>query len=180
MLVKSFFAGFGGQGVLLMGYALAYSAMKAERHVTYLPAYGAEIRGGTANCTVVIADEEIASPIASAPELVVVMNTPSLIKFQNYVASGGQLLLNSSLIAQRPGRSDVHVHPIPANELAEELGNARVANMVMLGAFVRLSGLVSLQALSEHLLSVFGERKRDLVPLNQRAVQVGYDYREAV
>ena len=103
MLLKIIFSGFGGQGVLMMGYVLAVAGMKEDKHVTFLPAYGAEVRGGTANCTVVISDEEIASPIASSPEFVVAMNYPSMMKYQNMVKSGGVMFLNSDLISERSG-----------------------------------------------------------------------------
>ena len=109
MLIKTIFAGFGGQGVLSMGLSLAQAAMREGKHVTYLPAYGAEVRGGTANCTVAISDEEIASPVASSPEFVVAMNQPSMVRFQHRLQSGGMLLLNSSLIDAQVMRGDIEV-----------------------------------------------------------------------
>jgi 2-oxoglutarate ferredoxin oxidoreductase subunit gamma len=179
MLVKTFFAGFGGQGVLLMGYSLAYCAMKEDREVTYLPAYGAEVRGGTANCTVVIGDEEIASPIASAPEFCIVMNKPSLIRFQSHISAGGQFFLNSSLIEERPTRGDIEVYEVPATKIAEDLGNIRATNMAMLGAFVQRSKLISLDTLLANLENIFGEAKKKIVPFNEKVVRAGYDFMAA-
>lgn len=175
MLIKTFFAGFGGQGVLLMGYGLAYSAMVEDKHVTYLPAYGAEMRGGTAHCTVAISDEEIASPVASAPEFVVVMNNPSLVKFQNTIQSGGGLFLNSTLVTARPIRGDIEVFELPATSLAEEIGDIRAANMVMLGAFIKQSGLVDMKSLLDNLGEIFGARRQKLIDLNILAINKGFE-----
>ncbi len=174
MLIKTIFAGFGGQGVLSMGLNLAQAAMMEDKFVTYLPAYGAEVRGGTANCTVAISDEEIASPVASAPEFVVVMNQPSLLRFQNQVQSGGVLLVNSSLVEADVTRGDVEVIKIPANDVAERLGNPRAANMVMLGALIKKSNLVSLDSIIEGLRASL-KGKRDLIGGNEAALKAGFD-----
>jgi hypothetical protein len=120
---KTIFSGFGGQGVLMMGYVLATSGMHEDKHVTYLPSYGAEVRGGTANCTVTVSDEPIASPVASFPDLAVLMNTPSLIRFEGGVRSGGTVFLNSDLVDVRPKRRDIEVVSIPVNSIAGRLGN---------------------------------------------------------
>jgi 2-oxoglutarate ferredoxin oxidoreductase subunit gamma len=146
MTVKSVFAGFGGQGVLMMGYLLALTAMREGKEVTYLPAYGAEVRGGTANCTVVVSEEEIASPVSSSPDVAVVMNNPSLLKYVNVVRGGGVILVNSSLVQASVGRGDVNVIEVPASDLAHELGEDRSANVVMLGAFAQVTGLLGLGA----------------------------------
>ena len=151
MLIKAIFAGFGGQGVLSMGLSLAQAAMLEGKNVTYLPSYGAEVRGGTANCTVAISDEEIASPVASSPDFVVAMNQPSLLRFQNQIQSGGVLLFNSSLVEAEISRGDIEIVRVPASSIAEELGSARSANMVMLGAFTKKSNLVSLSSVIEAL-----------------------------
>ena len=127
MLIKTIFAGFGGQGILLMGYALAYAAMKEDKHVTYLPSYGAEVRGGTANCTVCIGDEEIASPIASSPNFLVIMNAPSMDRFQNRLRKGGICLVNASLVNKESSRNDIEVCGVPAVDIAEALGDIRTA-----------------------------------------------------
>jgi 2-oxoglutarate ferredoxin oxidoreductase subunit gamma len=173
MLIKSVFAGFGGQGVLSMGLNLAQAAMVEGKHVTYLPAYGAEVRGGTANCTVAIADEDIASPVASSPEFVVVMNQPSLTRFQNSLESGGVMFVNSSLIEGEVTRGDIEVIKVPANALAEELGSAKSANMIMLGAFIKRSNLVSLDTIIEELKDVL-KKKKNLMEINIKALRTGY------
>jgi len=178
MLIKSVFSGFGGQGVILMGYLLARAGMYEEKNVTCLPSYGAEVRGGTANCTVVIADEEIASPVASEPEFAVLMNNPSLFRFQNQVASGGTIFLNSSMIESRPIRGDIEIYQIPANDLAKQLGEDKVTNMVMLGAFIRESGLVSLDATGRVLKETFSNRSSHILRMNKDALLLGYGYLE--
>ena len=122
MLIKAIFAGFGGQGVLSMGLSLAQAAMREGRNVTYLPSYGAEVRGGTANCTVAISNEEIASPVASSPEFVIAMNQPSMVRFQHQLQSGGVFFLNSSLIDAEVMRGDIEVVRVPANTIAEQIG----------------------------------------------------------
>ena len=153
MLIKTVFAGFGGQGVLSMGLNLAEAAMLEGKHVTFLPSYGVEVRGGTANCTVALSDEEIASPVASSPEFVVAMNQPSMVRFQNQLQSGGVLFFNSSLVDPRTPRGDIELVGVPAGSVAEELGSPKSANMVMLGAFARRTGLVSLDTIAEVLNS---------------------------
>lgn len=174
MLVKAIFAGFGGQGVLSMGLNLAQAAMLEGKHVTYLPAYGAEVRGGTANCTVAVSDEEIASPVASSPEFVVVMNQPSLVRFQNQVDSGGMLFVNSSLIDTEILRGDIEVVRIAANSIAEKLGSAKSANMVMLGAFTKKSNLVSIASIIAGLKTAL-KGKQKLVAINEEALMAGYN-----
>jgi len=174
MLVKTIFAGFGGQGVLSMGLNLAQAAMLEGKDVTYLPSYGAEVRGGTANCTVAISDEEIASPVASSPEFIVVMNQPSLVRFQNQIQSGGLLFINSSLVEAEISRGDVDIVSVPAASIAENLGSPKSANMVMLGAFIKKSNLVSLSSLIEGLKNVL-KGKQKLMAINEKALTVGYD-----
>ncbi|MBC8512135.1 MAG: 2-oxoacid:acceptor oxidoreductase family protein [Dehalococcoidia bacterium] len=174
MLIKTIFAGFGGQGVLSMGLNLAQAAMLEGRHVTYLPSYGAEVRGGTANCTVAISDEEIASPVASSPEFIVAMNQPSLIRFQNQIQSGGLFFVNSSLVEAEISRGDVDIINVPANRIAEELGNPRSANIVMLGAFTKKSNIVSLSSVIEGLKDAF-KNKQKLIAINKNALMAGYD-----
>jgi 2-oxoglutarate ferredoxin oxidoreductase subunit gamma len=176
MLIKTIFSGFGGQGVMSMGYIFAYAAMVDGRNVTYLPSYGAEVRGGTANCTIAISDDEIASPVASSPEFVVVMNNPSLVRFQNTVQSGGIIFLNANMIDARPIRGDIELFEIPANDLAKEVGSERVVNMVMLGFFVKKTGLVSREGVEKALKDTFSPRGKALVALNKKAFMEGHDY----
>jgi 2-oxoglutarate ferredoxin oxidoreductase subunit gamma len=176
MMVKTIVAGFGGQGVLMMGYTLAHGAMSAGYNVTYLPAYGAEVRGGTANCTVAVSSEEIASPIASEPDHLIVLNAPSLFTFQNRVAPGGTIFLNSSIISVDPSRHDVRIFKIPSSEMAETLGNQRAANTVMMGAFLKVTGLVPPETYLASIAEVMGGKKQSIVELNRKAFQAGYDY----
>ena len=174
MLIKTIFAGFGGQGVLSMGLSLAEAAMREGKSVTYLPSYGAEVRGGTANCTVVISDEEIASPVASSPEFVVAMNQPSMVRFQHQLQSGGVFFLNSSLIDAEMTRGDIEIVKLPANTIAEQMGRSRSANVVMLGAFIKKSNLVKLDTLFEVLKETF-RKKEKLVAINKEALLAGYN-----
>lgn len=174
MLIKTVFSGFGGQGVLMMGYAFAVAAMWEDREVTYLPSYGAEVRGGTANCTVAISDEEIASPIASSPDYAVVMNKPSLYAFQNKLQSGGTLFINATMIDEAPVRKDIQILNVDAGRLAEQLGDMRTANMVMLGAFVRTTNLITLDNLVRSLEEIF-EGKKKIIDMNAKALKNGYD-----
>jgi 2-oxoglutarate ferredoxin oxidoreductase subunit gamma len=175
MLIKSFFSGFGGQGVLSMGLILAHAAMREGRHVTYLPVYGAEVRGGTAHCTIAVADEEIASPVASEPDYLVAMNQPSAKKFQNALCSGGTMFLNTTLVLEMPSRGDVELVEVPATALAEEMKNIGSTNMVMLGAFIKSTGLVKLVTV-EHSLEEFFAAKKKLIPGGLVALKKGYDY----
>jgi 2-oxoglutarate ferredoxin oxidoreductase subunit gamma len=178
MLIKTVFSGFGGQGIVMMGYLLATAGMAEDKNVTCLPSYGAEVRGGTANCTVVISTEEIASPVASEPEYAVFMNHPSLIRFQNQVQSGGTIFLNSSMIETRPIRGDLEIYEVPASDLAKQLGQDKVTNMVMLGALIKKSGMVSVETLVRVLRDTFSSRNPAIVKLNKSALMLGYDYLE--
>ena len=173
MLIKTLIAGFGGQGVLSMGLNLAEAAMLEGKNVTYLPAYGAEVRGGTANCTVAISDDEIASPVASSPKFVVAMNQPSAVKFQHHIQSGGLFFLNSSLVEVEISRGDIEIVRVAANKIAEELGSPKAANMVMLGALTRKSGLVDLASVIETLKRIMGAKKK-LIDVNEKALKTGY------
>jgi 2-oxoglutarate ferredoxin oxidoreductase subunit gamma len=176
MLYKTILAGFGGQGVLLVGVCLATAGMNEDKNVTFLPSYGAEVRGGTANCTVSISTEEIASPIASSPDCVVAFNSPSMKKFQNLIRPGGIFVINSTLAEEELARKDVIEYRVPATELAEKLGAMRSTNMVMLGAFNAATKVVSHQGLTDAVNSVAGSKKKELAELNLKAFQAGYEY----
>ncbi len=176
MLIKTVFAGFGGQGVLMMGYSLAHSAMSAGFQTTYLPTYGAEMRGGTAHCTVSVGDEEIASPIASQPENLVAMNEPSLEAFQNIVAPGGTIFLNSSIIRQKPRRKDVTALEIPAVEIADQIGNTKAANIVMMGALVKRMAIIPPAVFLKSIEEIMGGKKKSALEMNRIAFGRGYDY----
>ena len=176
MLVKTIFSGFGGQGVIMMGYLLATAGMYEEKNVTCLPSYGAEVSGGTANCTVVISTEEIASPVASEPEYAVLMNNPSLFRYQNQVQSGGTIFLNSSMIESRPIRGDLEIYEIPVNDLVKQFPGNKVSNMIMLGAFIKKTGLVSLDTMRHAIKEAFGSKNPTISKFNKSALQLGYDY----
>jgi len=174
---KIIIAGFGGQGVMIIGNLLAYAAMKEGRNVTYLPVYGVEMRGGTANCTVVISSQEIGSPVVGNPQLAIVMNLPSLIKYEPRVLPNGLLVFNSSLIdPKNTFRKDIQHLPIPANDIAIEHGNPKLANMVILGAFIQKTKLVEMHSLFNSLEKVLDERYHPLIPSNIKAIQVGAEY----
>ena len=176
MLTKTIFSGFGGQGVLSIGFTVANAAMFEGKYVTYLPSYGVEVRGGTANCTVVVSDEEIASPVASDPEFIVAMNQPSFARFQSILQSGGLLCVNSSIVDASSVRGDIEVLAVPTSELAEKLGAIKVANMIMLGAFVKASSIISFEFLIKNLTGILGEGKSKLIKLNKDALELGYNY----
>jgi len=167
-----FFAGSGGQGVLLMGQMVTYAAMLEDKSSTFFPSYGPEMRGGTANCTVVVSDKTVSCPLIFESDCVVAMNLPSMIKFEPTLKPGGLLLLNKSIIHQEPKRDDISVLNIPANDLALELGNPRVANMIMLGAFVRASGVVSPETVVKVIRETFGEKKAALIDINIQAFEL--------
>jgi 2-oxoglutarate ferredoxin oxidoreductase subunit gamma len=166
-------AGFGGQGVMSMGQLLTYAGMLQGMNVTWLPSYGPEMRGGTANCNVIISDEPVGSPIVTEATAVIAMNRPSLDKFENSLSPNKLLLVNSSLIGVKTAREDVEVYYIPANDIANELGNDRVANMVMLGAYLAKTQIVSVDAVLESLTKVLGESKAHLIPVNREALRRG-------
>ena len=169
------FAGFGGQGVMLMGQILAYAGMMEEQQVSWFPAYGPEMRGGTANCSVIIGDEPVGTPIVTEPSVVVVMNLPSLDKFEPMLSSGGTLLINSSLIDKGPKRTDVKVILVPCNDIAKELGNMKVANMVMVGAIIAASGVVEIDSVIKVLAKKIFKNKPQVLPLNEQAIRRGME-----
>lgn len=167
-------AGFGGQGVMSMGQLLTYAGMIEGKEVAWLPSYGPEMRGGTANCNVLISETLIGSPVINDDATTaIVMNLPSLVKFESDVVKGGRILVNSSLIDQKVSRDDIKAYYIPANEIASEIGNAKAANMVMLGAYLALVAPVSVESIIEAFKKVFGEKKEHLIPLNQEALRRG-------
>ncbi|MEA1960092.1 MAG: 2-oxoacid:acceptor oxidoreductase family protein [Bacillota bacterium] len=169
-------AGFGGQGVLSMGLFLAHAGMCEGKHVSYVPAYGAEMRGGTANCTVIISEDEISSPVVAFPETIIAMNHPSLDKFEPLVKKGGLLLVNQSLIHRDTVRDDIDSYEIPCQELADEAGFSRGSNMVMLGALLQLTQMVNNENIYEYLVKTFKGRYLDKMPLNQKTIEAGMDY----
>jgi len=174
MLQEMIFAGFGGQGVLSMGTLLAYAAMKEGKEVSWMPSYGPEMRGGTANCIVNISDQPISSPIVSRYDLGVVLNQPSLNKFESRIKNGGILIWESTNIKQPPTRSDIQMFALPALEKAtHELNNVQVMNMLVLGALIKINGIVNKESLLVALSETLPERHHHLIPLNKQAFELG-------
>ena len=168
-------AGFGGQGIMFIGKLLAYSAMKAGMNVTWIPSYGPEMRGGTANCTVVLSNKEIGSPVITSPQALIIMNNPSLDAFEARIQSNGHLFLNSSLVTNETRRGDIQVVRIPANDVALEVGEKRTANMVMLGAYVGQTKVVTKPSIFEGLKEFFG-KKAEFLGVNKKAFEAGMEY----
>lgn len=169
-------AGFGGQGVLFAGQLLAYAAMDEGRQVTWIPSYGPEMRGGTANCTVVIADEEIGSPLVRNPQSVIAMNLPSLDKYENVVKPDGILVINSSIINRTVTRRDIRAILVPGNEIAESLGDRRMTNMVLLGSLLANLPILPLEAVEHALEAHLPARHHRLLPLNFQALRRGAEF----
>ena len=172
-------AGFGGQGLLFSGKVLAYAGLAEDRQLSWLPSYGPEMRGGTANCTVILSDEPIGSPIVDHPNVVMVMNNPSLDKYENMVAPGGKLFIDSALISRKVEREDIDVYYIPATQLAKDMGAPTLANMILLGAIVKETGCVSAAHLEEGLRHAVPARHADLIDLNIQALELGKNYTQA-
>lgn len=173
MLEQVIFAGFGGQGVLLAGQVLVAAGMQEGKHVSWLPSYGPEMRGGTANCNVVVSDEEVASPVVVEADAAVVMNRPSMEQFEKALKPGGLLVLNSDLIEVEPTRTDIRVVKIPANKLAEQAGSVKAANMVILGAYNACVKAVENATIIQALEEIMGEKKKKLIPMNEKALELG-------
>lgn len=173
MLERIIISGFGGQGVMLMGRLLAYAGMIEGKKVAWMPSYGPEMRGGTANCTVLISSKEIGSPIVSHPKVLIAMNQPSLDKFEANVRENGLIILNSSLIKHEVKRKDVNIIRIPADEIADKLGNSRAINMVVLGAYVKKSRVVKLDTIFKALEKALTGPKQKLLDINKKALKQG-------
>lgn len=165
-------AGFGGQGVLLIGKMLAYAGMMEGKEVSWLPSYGPEMRGGTANCTVVISDKPVGSPVVKSPDILIVLNRPSLDKFEPFVKKDGLLIINSSLIDRKSERKDLDVLYVPANDVAMKCGSPKAANMVALGALIGKTELLKVESLEETIKETFSEKEK-IVTLNLKALQEG-------
>ncbi len=169
------FAGFGGQVVILAGKLVCIAAMREGKQVSHIPSYGAEMRGGTANCSVIVSDEEIASPIIHRPSICIVLNKPSLFKFEEHLKEGGLLIYNSSLIDLEPSRKDIKAVPVQANDLAHEAGSSRTANMVALGLLLKLQPeIASLESAIAALDEAVSVRHRSLNAVNIKALKLGF------
>ena len=170
-------AGFGGQGLLFTGKVLAYAGLLEKRQLSWLPSYGPEMRGGTANCNVILSDKTVGSPIVQNPNVLIVMNNPSLDKYENAVVPGGKIFLDSTLITRKVERTDVDVFYIPATQMATDMGIHGLANMILLGAVIRETACIREETLPEALHHVIPALKADLFDYNMKAIQAGKDYR---
>jgi 2-oxoglutarate ferredoxin oxidoreductase subunit gamma len=173
MQTEYVFAGFGGQGVMFAGQLLAYAAMESGLEVTWIPSYGPEMRGGTANCTVVISRSPIGAPVVASPEVAVAFNAPSLKKYAPQVRAGGVMLWNSTLIPDTCTRTDITLLPVPASQIAEDIGGLKVMNMVMVGATLAARPVLSLDELIESLRRHTPAKRAELLPLNEAALRAG-------
>jgi 2-oxoglutarate ferredoxin oxidoreductase subunit gamma len=173
MQTEVIIAGFGGQGALFAGQILAFAALDAGLEVAWMPSYGPEMRGGTANCTVIIADEEIGAPLVRNPKAAVVLNLPSFDKYEPLVTPGGTLIVNASLVNRGVARNDLTAVVIPAQEIAESIGNRRLLNVVMLGALLQTTPIIPLKAVEDALKNHLPERHRRFLPANLEALQKG-------
>lgn len=170
---KVIIAGFGGQGVMLMGQILSYCATQKDVNTLWFPSYGPETRGGTANCSVTISESYVNSPVISTPDSLIIMNKPSLAKFQPKLKKGGNLFINSSLVDNVVLRDDIQVYNVPANELALQIGNLKVANMIMLGAYLTVTKLFSFEDVEQVMTHKFIGAKAKLIEINKKALDIG-------
>ncbi len=176
MTTSFLFSGFGGQGILFSGKAMAKSAMYADKKVSWLPSYGPEMRGGAANCSVIISDEEIGSPLVTSPDVLVVMNLPSFDKFEKNLKAGGLLIADSSLIDKKSERTDIKTCYIPATSMASENGIEGMANVIILGQILKLTGMFDYDTFLGYMLKGIPESKSALIEKNKTALRLGYEY----
>lgn len=170
-------AGFGGQGILFAGKFLAYKGLLEGKQISWLPSYGPEMRGGTANCSVIISDTPVGSPIVSNPDILVVMNLPSLDKYENAAVPGSKIFVDSALIDRKVQREDVDVFYIPATKLASDAGIPTLANMIMMGKMIRQSSVVSFDDIKSALEKVVSAKHADMLSYNLKALETGYNYK---
>ena len=169
-------AGFGGQGVLFAGKFLAYKGLFEDKQVSWLPSYGPEMRGGTANCSVIVSDEPVGSPIVSTPDILIAMNLPSLDKYENEAAKGAVIVVDSTLIERKVEREDVKAFYVPATKMAIDMGAPTLANMILLGKVIKESGVVSIDGLEDAMKKVVPPKKADLIEINLKAIMLGYNF----
>lgn len=173
MTQEAIFSGFGGQGVLTMGMILGYAAIMEDKEVTWMPSYGPEMRGGTANCITIVSDELISSPIISTFDSVVALNQPSIDKFEKAVRPGGNIFYDSSNTLKPPTRTDINIYACPVSDEAIKLKNTKVLNMIMLGSFIKVTNVVNIDSIWKALGLILPERYHKLIPLNQKAFEAG-------
>ena len=176
MLTQILIAGFGGQGVLFAGKFLAYKGLMEGKEVSWLPSYGPEMRGGTANCSVILSDDPVGSPIVAEPDVLVAMNLPSFEKYEKAVVSGGMMVVDSTLISARTERTDVEAYYIPATKMANEAGIPTLANMIMMGQLIRRCSAITFDNMRESLSKVVSAKHADLLEVNLKALEPGYNY----
>ncbi len=176
MTTNILLAGFGGQGILFAGKAIAKMAMDSELQVSWLPSYGPEMRGGAANCSVIVSDEEIGSPLVVTPDILIALNLPSFDKFESKVLAGGKLIYDSSLIDKTSERGDIEVYGIPATAMASDAGLTGMANVIVLGYLLKLTGLFEYDAFLEHMIGGIPATKAALIEKNKKALEMGYNY----
>ena len=168
-------AGFGGQGVLSMGMTLAYAGLIEKKEISWMPSYGPEMRGGTANCIVIVSEKQISSPIITTFDTVIALNQPSLDKFEKAVKPGGKLIYDSTNIIVPPTRTDIDIFPIPASDEAVKMNNTKIMNMIVLGSFIAETNVVEIESLMHALKEVLPERYHNLLPLNEQALRRGME-----
>lgn len=178
MTTQILIAGFGGQGVLFAGKFLAYKGLIEDKQLSWLPSYGPEMRGGTANCSVILSDEPVGSPIVSRPDALIVMNLPSFDKYEQAVVPGGKIFVDSTLVDRKAVRQDVDVFYVPATKMAAEAGIPTLANMIILGKMIRETGAISFENLEAAMKKVVSAKHADLIDVNIKALETGYNYAE--
>ena len=166
-------SGFGGQGIISGGIMLAYAGMIEGKNVTFFPAYGAEMRGGTANCSVVVSSDPVASPVVGVPDSLLIMNEPSLARFEDSLKKDGLMIINTSLVSSKPSRKDIEALEIPISDIAEKVGNIKTANMVILGAYAKKTGAISVDALKNSISKVYARANEAMVKMNKEAIEKG-------
>ena len=176
MTTQILIAGFGGQGVLFAGKFLAYKGMLEDKQVSWLPSYGPEMRGGTANCSIIISDEPVGSPIVSNPDALIVMNLPSFDKYENSVVSGGKVFIDSTLISRQAVRDDIDAYYIPATKMAADAGIPTLANMIILGKMIKETGAISFENLVDVMKKIVSAKRSELIDINIKALEAGYNY----
>lgn len=169
-------AGFGGQGILFSGKFLAYEGLIDNKEVSWLPSYGPEMRGGTANCSIILSDKKVGSPIVDKPDILIAMNAPSLEKYENETAKGGQIFVDSSLIEKKVERDDVSAYYIPATKIANDENLPGLANMIMVGLMIKHTDIIPYENIEKAMAKIVSAKKQHLLDLNLKAIEIGYNY----
>ncbi|MBQ8894730.1 MAG: 2-oxoacid:acceptor oxidoreductase family protein [Clostridia bacterium] len=178
MTTQILIAGFGGQGVLFAGKFIAYKGLLEQKEVSWLPSYGPEMRGGTANCSIILSDDPVGSPIVSNPDVLIAMNLPSLDKYENAAVAGGSIFVDSTLIGRKVERTDVKTFYIPATKMANDAGIPTLANMIMMGKMIKETGIVNFGDITDALKKVVSAKRANLLDLNIKALEAGYNYQD--